>query len=97
VGLCRSEPANTKPGCEVGIVILQDFLQKALANKEAKKKMSPTNAKALNSMRQRLRKHNQMFAEQIEKFRENPVSSESEASAEEDAESDSESGMGCWK
>lgn len=70
----------------------QDFLQKALANKDAKKKMSPTNAKALNSMRQRLRKHNLMYADQIESFRENPVSSDVDASGDEDAESSEESG-----
>jgi translation initiation factor 3 subunit C len=71
---------------------VQDFLQKALANKDAKKKMSPTNAKALNSMRQRLRKHNLTYADQIEAFRENPVSSDADASGDEDAESSEESG-----
>ena len=38
--------------------------------------MSPTNAKALNTMRQRLRKHNPGYAEQMEKFRANPESEE---------------------
>lgn len=38
--------------------------------------MSPTNAKALNTMRQRLRKHNLQYAEQMEKFRANPESEE---------------------
>jgi hypothetical protein len=47
----------------------QDRLYATLANKELTKKMSPTNAKALNTMRQRLRKHNPQFAEEIEKFR----------------------------
>ena len=55
---------------------MQDRLYATLANKELTKKMSPTNAKALNTMRQRLRKHNPQYAEQIEKFRANPESEE---------------------
>ena len=55
---------------------LQDRLYATLANKELTKKMSPTNAKALNTMRQRLRKHNPAYAEQMEKFRANPESEE---------------------
>ena len=55
---------------------VQDRLYATLANKELTKKMSPTNAKALNTMRQRLRKHNPQYAEQMEKFRANPESEE---------------------
>jgi hypothetical protein len=33
-------------------------LTETLANRDLKKKMSPTNAKALNTMRQRIKKHN---------------------------------------
>ena len=36
-----------------------------LGNKELTRKMSATNAKALNTMRQRLRKHNPQYAEQV--------------------------------
>ncbi len=56
--------------------VLQDRLYATLANKDLTKKMSPTNAKALNTMRQRLRKHNPAYAEQMEKFRANPESEE---------------------
>ena len=55
---------------------MQDRLYATLANKELTKKMSPTNAKALNTMRQRLRKHNPQYSEQMEKFRANPESEE---------------------
>ena len=55
---------------------VQDRLYATLANKELTKKMSPTNAKALNTMRQRLRKHNPQYSEQMEKFRANPESEE---------------------
>ena len=43
--------------------------------------MSPTNARALNTMRQRLRKHNAGFADALAAWRANPVSSEDEPDA----------------
>ena len=43
--------------------------------------MSPTNARALNTMRQRLKKHNQGYQEQMDAFREKPESSEEEAAS----------------
>ena len=54
------------------LVELEDFLYKTLADKEAKKKMSTTNAKALNAMRQRLKKHNLSYQEAMDAFRANP-------------------------
>ncbi len=74
------------------LVELEDGLKKTLADKDAKKKMSPTNAKALNTMRQRLKKHNVSFQEQIDKFRENPESTEEEPSDASDSDSGSDEG-----
>lgn len=74
------------------LVELEDNLKKTLADKDAKKKMSPTNAKALNTMRQRLKKHNVAFQEQIDKFRENPESTEEEPSDDSELDSDSDEG-----
>ena len=87
------------------MVELEDFLNATLENKDVKKKMSPTNAKALNTMRQRLKKHNVSFVDQMAKFRENPESSDEEEvvvvkkkkkvkDEDEDDEDDKEEGEG---
>ena len=69
----------------------QDTLLKTLGDREAKKKMSPTNAKALNTMRQRLKKHNVQYVEEIQKYKDNPESTEEEVSSSSDSDSGSDS------
>ena len=79
----KADGAPGAPRAYVKLLVeLDDFLAETLANKEVKKKMSATNARALNTMRQRLKKHVPGFAEQMAKFRANPES-ESEEEEEE--------------
>ncbi|CAG8679186.1 24022_t:CDS:10 [Dentiscutata erythropus] len=56
------------------IASLEDFLSEALQKeKESKKKMNAIQAKALNSMKQKIKKNNRLYEEDIEKWRQNPV------------------------
>jgi hypothetical protein len=73
---------------------LEDCLNATLANKEVKKKMSSTNAKALNTMKQRLRKYLPDHDRAMAAWRENPVLDEvdEDESEEEESEDDEELG-----
>mmetsp|Transcript_6417 Transcript_6417/g.40087 ORF Transcript_6417/g.40087 Transcript_6417/m.40087 type:complete len:910 (-) Transcript_6417:867-3596(-) len=74
------------------IAMLEGFLQETLASPEVKQKMSSTNAKALNGMRQKIKKNNKDYEAEIEEYRRNPESpvSESDWSESEISESESE-------
>jgi translation initiation factor 3 subunit C len=51
--------------------LLFPFPTETLSNRDLKKKMSPTNAKALNTMRQRVKKHNssEEYGQLVQKYR----------------------------
>lgn len=64
----RGQHALTMLSC----VRLRPYLSaETLGNKDLKKKMSPTNAKALNTMRQRIKKHNsgEEMGQLVQKYR----------------------------
>lgn len=76
---------------------------KALEDKDAKKKMSPSNAKALNSMKQKLRKISATYKDQLEAAKaagggdeEPEAEAESESEPESSSEDDAPSGAAAF-
>ncbi|XP_056325223.1 eukaryotic translation initiation factor 3 subunit C isoform X2 [Danio aesculapii] len=62
---------------------LEDYLNQLWEDKEGKKKMNKNNAKALSTLRQKIRKYNRDFETEIASYKENP-----EQSADEEEEKD---------
>merc|ERR1712100_67773 len=69
---------------------LEDCLDVALKDKEAQKKMSKANGRALNRMKLQLRRHNKEFETKISEYRANPDAEEESASSSSSEESSSE-------
>jgi translation initiation factor 3 subunit C len=65
------------------LVNLEDLQNEAYEReKSAKKKMNATNARALNTFRQRIRKNNREYEPEIKKYREDPTSFDTESEDE---------------
>lgn len=57
---------------------MEDFINEVWDDRDGRKNMSKNNSKSLASLRQKLRKYNKDFEEEIKKFRENPQDEEEE-------------------
>jgi translation initiation factor 3 subunit C len=65
------------------LVSLEDLQNEAYEReKAAKKKMNATNARALNTFRQRIRKNNREFEDEIKKYRDDPTVFDTESEEE---------------
>jgi len=65
------------------LVTLEDLQNEAYEReKSAKKKMNATNARALNTFRQRIRKNNREYEAELTKYREDPSAFDSESEEE---------------
>lgn len=74
---------------------LEDYLNQLWEDKEGKKKMNKNNAKALSTLRQKIRKYNRDYETEIAAYKENPQESadeEEEKEAEESASSSDSEG-----
>lgn len=70
---------------------LEDYLNQLWDDKEGKKKMNKNNAKALSTLRQKIRKYNRDYEAEIATYKENPQESADEEEEKEPEESGSSS------
>uniref|UniRef100_A0A7N8XXK9 Eukaryotic translation initiation factor 3 subunit C n=1 Tax=Mastacembelus armatus TaxID=205130 RepID=A0A7N8XXK9_9TELE len=66
---------------------LEDYLNQLWEDKEGKKKMNKNNAKALSTLRQKIRKYNRDFEAEIAAYKENPQESADEEEEKEPEDS----------
>ena len=75
------------------LALLGDSLEATALNKDAKKKLSPTNAKAFNGLRQKVKKHIVGYAAAVEAIRgKMETTSEEESASDDDSDSDGDDG-----
>ncbi|MBN3274684.1 EIF3C factor, partial [Polyodon spathula] len=67
---------------------LEDYLNELWEDKEGKKKMNKNNAKALSSLRQKIRKYNRDYEAEITRYKENPMQSADEEEEKDEEDSD---------
>jgi translation initiation factor 3 subunit C len=73
------------------LCMLQDFVASTVEDKEATKKMSKTNAKSLNTMKQKLKKNHKGMEKLIEDYKANPdPPTDEDKGADSDSDSDSD-------
>ncbi|KAK9460441.1 eukaryotic translation initiation factor 3 subunit 8 N-terminus-domain-containing protein [Lipomyces oligophaga] len=72
--ITKATQQGTTPKAYIkAIVELEDFMNESIrAEKSAKKKMNATNARALNTIKQRIRKNNRSYEDDIEKYKADP-------------------------
>ncbi|XP_036401898.1 eukaryotic translation initiation factor 3 subunit C isoform X1 [Megalops cyprinoides] len=70
---------------------LEDYLNQLWEDKEGKKKMNKNNAKALSTLRQKIRKYNRDYESEIASYKENPEQSADEEEEKDEGESGSSS------
>ncbi|KAG2463502.1 EIF3C factor, partial [Polypterus senegalus] len=67
---------------------LEDYLNELWEDKEGKKKMNKNNAKALSTLRQKIRKYNRDYEAEIVRYKENPEQSADEEEERDEDDSD---------
>lgn len=72
------------------LVEMEDFINEMWEDREGRKNMSKNNSKSLTSLRQKLRKYNKEFEDDISKFRENPDQGDDDEEDVKEDEGDSE-------
>ncbi|KAL1109986.1 hypothetical protein AAG570_014065 [Ranatra chinensis] len=72
------------------LVELDDFINEVWEDREGRKNMSKNNSKSLASLRQKLRKYNKEFEEDISKFRENPDQADEDEEQPKEVDDDSD-------